>query len=178
MAKYLSGSFNNVHAWVGPYWIWYLAHFQFERSFFKGLLHLTTWKKAQITTWDKFKHFIQFKMSQSYWWYKPLDAEEQSECLDAKCSNVSSPESIVLIWAFVKRNFYFNQLKKLKKKTKLHSSIFNASSFVRVIFSSFHEEGRRESLCLINKWLQRTWAPGKAGSVGISHWLCLVCIFK
>ena len=41
------------------------------------------------------------------------------------------------------------------------SRISRASSLVRVILSSFHEEGRRDSLCFTRMWEARTWETDK-----------------
>ena len=68
------------------------------------------------------------------------------------------------------------------KYYKLHSpfKISIASSLVRVMFASFHDDGLREFRCLTRRCRQRTWSIAclEAGFVGFSHWDSLVNWFK
>lgn len=86
----------------------------------------------------------------------PRLADEQSEYLEARSANVASFATICLRYPF---------------------SSSMASSLVRVMFSSLHDDGRLLSACLTRRWLQRI-SPGSAGASGLSHWDFLVYILR
>jgi len=72
-------------------------------------------------------------------------------------------------WIIMERN----------EQGNLHFTRSKASSLVRVISSSRHDDGRREFWCFTNRWLHWTCSgplleTGSAGFSGRSHWLSFV----
>lgn len=75
-------------------------------------------------------------------------ADEQSEYFCASSAKEALPATICSLYA--KKREYFNNTNPLQVII-LHFTNSSASSFVRVMFSSLHDEGLRESLCLTSK---------------------------